>query len=664
MTRFAERLERRRLFAITVFTVDPTLSALTLDGQAAGYDFKRQADGSLRARYDGAIVADYSPGTSIRFLGGSEVVAEMRGRFDPGNAPGNYAAEVRQFGVSVFEGVVRRLQLDLFSDLIPVSGGNFASSAERVRTTAGRFSYSTPVLDDSFDLGGKEIANKTATPSSVITGIDGTTRLTIPVDVTYQYDTVGSSAEFHLTGQVVATAGPDNGLRPRVDADGSALGSSFAGVFTTGGAAVPAVATGDDGLRITDFDSTALVSATAVLPSRPDGAAEVLAVDTAGTGLTAAYDDVAGVLTISGSATPAVYQQVLRTLTYADTAATPTLGDRTVRVTASDALGAGPAVDNVISVEEPFNVNVARVGAGENKSLTFADADGTLTTITLSGGGVVTVRLNGAEQQTPRKGASVLVTGTAIQLVKLEVTGTSPLSRLNVRTSGGNGAVDLGGATVDGPLATFGGKGVNATGALDFDGRVNTLSLRDVVSATITAPGFGKLNVAGSVVASSLTAEDAFNPLLPAIGNLQVKGTITGSRVAAAGTINAVKAAGLVNSEVYAGVVGADRFPSTAADFGNEAAIRKLTLKAAPGVAAFDNSVVAANNLGKIVLGLVDTDNAASPFGVAADTFASVSGSNAAGQKLRLSKLDDPALLAAALPALDFAFGDLQIRLV
>jgi hypothetical protein len=665
VSRLAERLERRTLFATTVFTIDPALSAITLSGDAAGFGLKRQDDGSLKARYEGQIVADYVANSSIRFLGGSDVVAETRGRYDPGDAPGNYAAEVRQLGVTVFEGVARRLRLDLLSDPLAVANGSFASTRETVRVTGGRFSYDLAVgNDDSFDLAGKQVNNRTATASTVVTGADGITRLTIPVDVTYKYDS--ANAQFHLKGQVVATAGPDAGLRPRVDANGSTFGTGFSGVFTTGpsAVAVPAVASDtDDGLTVSDFDSPTLTGATVSLLTHPDGAAEVLAVVTTGTPVAASFDSAAGVLTLSGDASPAVYQQVLRTLTYDNDAATPTPGDRTARIVVSDSTGAGPAADSVVSVEEPFSPNTARLGDGQNKSVTFTDADGTVTTIGLAGGGTATVRFEGATDQTTQNGR-VVVTGTGVRLLSITATGTGPLSRLSVKTAGGNGATDLPAATVEGTLASFGGKGLNATGTFDFGARVRAAAFRDITGATVSAPSIGKLAVAGAITNSTLALSDPFSAALQSLGKLAVRGAITDSRIDSGGTIGSIKAARVVNSGVYAGIVSADRFPADATAFANDASILRLSLKSAAGTSAFDNSVVAGRHLGKIALGVVDTDNGGTPFGLLADTIASVAATGPTGQKLKLSKLDDPAVLSAALPGTGFTFGDLQIRLV
>jgi hypothetical protein len=233
-----------------------------------------------------------------------------------------------------------------------------------------------------------------------------------------------------------------------------------------------------------------------------------------------------------------------------------------------------------------------------------------------------------------------------------------------MRARGGNMAVDLGGVTSAGPLNTVGGRGVNLLGDLDVNGRINKATFNNVTDADITASSILKMSVAGAMTTSTLTLDDPFAPLVPVLGSLAVRGSITGSRITATGNIGGIKAGSLVGSDVYAGITGTDRFPSTAGAFANEAVIGRVALKAPLGTASFDNSVIAANNLGRISLGLIDTDNGGVPFGVAADAIASLAGTNASGQRLTLVLLDDPAVLAAALPALPFTFGDLQIHLV
>jgi hypothetical protein len=223
--------------------------------------------------------------------------------------------------------------------------------------------------------------------------------------------------------------------------------------------------------------------------------------------------------------------------------------------------------------------------------------------------------------------------------------------------------VELGGATADGSLAMFGGRGVTATGTLDFNGRVGAATFRDVSAATITAPGITRLTVGGSIVGSTLSLEEPFNPVLPALGTLAVRGTIANSRISAAGSIGSVRAAGLIDSGIYAGTTGAEPFPSTAASYASDAAIRSVALKSATD-AAFQNAVVAARRLGRINLGVVNTADNGTPFGVAADTIATLTATAPTGEKLKLLKLDDPSALTAKLSTLNFPFGDLQVRLV
>lgn len=659
-----ERLEPRRLLATTVFTIDPALSFVTLSGEAAGFDFKRQHDGSLRARYDGTIVADYQPGASIRFLGDGDVEAETHGNYDPGDAPGNYAAEVRQLGAPIFEGVVRNLHLDLTSEGLAVAaGGNFLSSGERVHVTRGRFRYDVIVgNDDDFDLAGKEAANSTAASSAVVTGADGVTTLTIPVNLTFKYDS--ADAEFKLEGQIVATAGPDNGLRPRVDANGSDFGTNYSGLFTTGGAAVPGVKAGAEGLTVSDFDTTTIRGATATPVNRPDGAAEVLAVDTTGTTIAASFNPTTGSLSLTGQATANIYAQVLRTLTYNNTAATPTLGERTILIGAIDEIGVGPAAQSTIDVEEPFNANVVRLGDGESRAVRFRDADGTPATVTLTGG-TATVRFEGATQQATSPLGVVTVTGpAAVRLVRIDAADTSPVSKLNVKASGGDGAVTVQHVSVDGPVGALGGKGLTVNGTVDVAGEVGTASFRSLEGASVTATSAGRVRVGKRVEASSLLFTDPFNATVPALGVLAVKGPISASVVRASGSIRTVKSGGLVDCQLLAGVSSTERFPAGPGAFESEAGIGKVTLKAPPGAGAFNNSVIAAKHLGRLNLGLIDTDNAGVAFGVVADGIEGIVGTNGAGQRLRLSGLDDPGAAPEALAATGFTFGDFQVRVV
>jgi hypothetical protein len=144
----------------------------------------------------------------------------------------------------------------------------------------------------------------------------------------------GSSATVSVTVTCVDDA-------PAVDLNGAGGGSDSTATFNEAGAPVALSASAD----VVDIDDTNLTAATITLANRPDGAAEELAVDATGTLITvAAYDSATGVLALSGTDTIAHYQQVLRTLTYANAASPPDATDRTVDVTVSDGtLGSTPA---------------------------------------------------------------------------------------------------------------------------------------------------------------------------------------------------------------------------------------------------------------------------------------------------------------------------------
>lgn len=137
---------------------------------------------------------------------------------------------------------------------------------------------------------------------------------------------------------------------PTVDLDANnssgASGTGYWGSFVEDG---PAVAVADLDATIVDPDGLTLAGLTAALAARPDGQAEVLSTDTAGTAITAVYAD--GVLTLSGSDTLDHYQTVLRTIRYQNTLDEPTPGDRTIIVTVSDGLDNSPAATATIAVQ-------------------------------------------------------------------------------------------------------------------------------------------------------------------------------------------------------------------------------------------------------------------------------------------------------------------------
>lgn len=128
---------------------------------------------------------------------------------------------------------------------------------------------------------------------------------------------------------ITITAVPD---APVVDLNGAAGALDYGANFIEGAGAALIV---DPGLTVIDVDSALLTSATVTLTNPLDGINEVLAVTVSG-GISAGYDSGSGVLSLSGAASPADYQTVLRSLTYNNTSSNPTTTPRVVTVTATD----------------------------------------------------------------------------------------------------------------------------------------------------------------------------------------------------------------------------------------------------------------------------------------------------------------------------------------
>ncbi|MCG8361612.1 MAG: cadherin domain-containing protein [Kiloniellales bacterium] len=124
---------------------------------------------------------------------------------------------------------------------------------------------------------------------------------------------------------------------PAVDLNGANdAGENFdAGNFQAGAGATSIV---DTDAQVVDVDSQIQSLNITFSAAPPNGANEVLAVNLGASGLVA--NPIANGIQLTGNADPSVYEGVLRTLTYDNTAGTPTDGARTINIQATDAGGA------------------------------------------------------------------------------------------------------------------------------------------------------------------------------------------------------------------------------------------------------------------------------------------------------------------------------------
>ena len=134
---------------------------------------------------------------------------------------------------------------------------------------------------------------------------------------------------------------------------------------------------------LTDVDSANLTSLTVTLTARPDGnAVESLSLNAAataaaaGAGLTVSYTAATGVLSITGSATKAVYQTILQGVLYNDTSDTPTTSNRSITVVANDGTTASATQTvtlTVTAVNDAPVVDLNAAGAGQDVTTAFTE---------------------------------------------------------------------------------------------------------------------------------------------------------------------------------------------------------------------------------------------------------------------------------------------------
>ncbi|NCC22878.1 MAG: hypothetical protein EOM26_10525 [Alphaproteobacteria bacterium] len=137
---------------------------------------------------------------------------------------------------------------------------------------------------------------------------------------------------------------------PVLDLDGNDstwAGTGYGGTFTEAGGLVAIV---DTDLTLVDPDSGNLQLATITLSNMPDTSHETLGVNVGATGLVANYDSGTGILTLTGSASVADYQGVLKTLRYDNASQAPDPADRIIEITVSDGINTSAVATSTISV--------------------------------------------------------------------------------------------------------------------------------------------------------------------------------------------------------------------------------------------------------------------------------------------------------------------------
>jgi cyclophilin family peptidyl-prolyl cis-trans isomerase len=210
---------------------------------------------------------------------------------------------------------------------------------------------------------------------------------------------------------------------------------------------------------------------------------------------------------------------------------------------------------------------------------------------------------------------------------------------VNLTLTGGGAALGAFKASVirNGAWTVTGNVGsIQAGGSLSWaptiSGNVKSLNLTGTSSVALVAGSVSTLKVGGALQNSSVTVNGAGTDL----GRFVVSGAVTGTTINAAGNIASIMAVSISNSLIYAGVSAlpaGQTLPAALTDFSTAASIGSISLTAKKGTAAFVNSDVAAQHLGKLSLGVVATSNSAQQFGVAGHTIAAVTGTDRSSKK-------------------------------
>ena len=158
----------------------------------------------------------------------------------------------------------------------------------------------------------------------------------------------GGSTPFSNTiAQATIVVAPQNDA-PVIDLNGPDAGTKYQAIFTEDGGKIAIV--DEAQLTVTDPDSAQLTEALVKLTNKPDGNQESLAAQVTLPEISGSYNASTGQLRLQGPATPAQFQQVLRSITYNNLSQNPTNSDRLVEFTVSDGISTSVKAISTIAI--------------------------------------------------------------------------------------------------------------------------------------------------------------------------------------------------------------------------------------------------------------------------------------------------------------------------
>jgi len=292
-------------------------------------------------------------------------------------------------------------------------------------------------------------------------------------------------------------------------ASGLSIGGAGSVRYAAGQAATPL----SPDLVIADSGDSVLAYAKVTLTGGAAG--DVPSADTAGTGITASYDASSETLQLTGQASVAAYQQVLRSAAFASTAGDPSLGgtdtSRNVSWYAIDSLGnvAAPAGSSIAVTPQPAQWVSASDGAWSSGSLwsSAPQAPGAEQDVAITQAGSYTIDVTGAQSV-----HSVLLDapGAVLRLdAPLRVLAGLTLEAGTLLFEGGS--LSAGSVVLDGGTVAGSGVVISVAGTLALNGGV-LVNATTVSAAAIVSQAAGtlvSLQPASTAVVTPSTGESA-----------------------------------------------------------------------------------------------------------------------------------------------------------
>ncbi|MDB5292582.1 MAG: hypothetical protein JWL69_3823, partial [Phycisphaerales bacterium] len=294
-------------------------------------------------------------------------------------------------------------------------------------------------------------------------------------------------------------------------------------------------------------------------------------------------------------------------------------------------------------------------------------------------------------------------------------------SALTILAKGGNGAVTVGGITVNGSLKSITGKNTTVVGDLEALGSLGKVLLASISNGAISVGGAnlslqltgannvsltsagtiksiqaGSWNSTGVISAPSIanikiTHDATMTISAGAVRTMTVGGTLGNStltltapgvkdltsfkagalsntQINATGNLGSLSANSMVNSQIYAGIVSlpiGQELPTAAGAFSAQDIITSVKIGKGKGAATYVNSAIAAAQIRSATLGKVQFANGGAPFGIAAHNIASLTATDAStGKTFTLKKLSTEAAVMAQLAAKGITPQDFTIKIV